>query len=639
MAASGAASGARSSGFNFDPVNALPWAVPLLLVTPFATFLLALSSVRTRRSASATAMLGTLVMLLLTLLVAWGLTKKSSYVATYQYINLSVAFSGPTNFQTFAIGLVMNVDHLTVVALLALEICVFTVLGWHQIMGRSEPGAARFHAAVTALLFAAAGMLVSRDLAELLGFWMVAGAITYLLLAHRWGVALPAMKARVALALPFLTDVCLLSGIAWLYSRYGTQDLSTLVPILHTNPGWTLRSLIVAAVLLFIGVGGRLALWPLSSWITQTAVTAPPAAWAIVQSVWAIAGIVVFYRLTPIFVATNQRTFQALLAACGVAAIAAAVLGLLGNEPRRAVALVGSAVVAVAAGVVVNGAYHYPSAVGIAGVAAVFALAPARAGAILAISTIASAMRTDDLVEMGDAWRRMRATSGALLTSALVIGLSASGALAIAVNTRSRLALALGEAVVLVAVGALRLYFGASFGPLRRRRAFDPARVREPQGALGWPYWLAVAGAAFLVASFITAWLNFLDGKKHPAPTPEALALWIGAPAVGFAACAIAAMLSRDGTLGASAFGGAWLTRGSDVLAAGVDRFLISPSTDIARRLGDWIPAGDGRVGRFATATGQLFFGAGRAPALPVALLLAIVLAVVFALLVPGVAR
>jgi NADH:ubiquinone oxidoreductase subunit 5 (subunit L)/multisubunit Na+/H+ antiporter MnhA subunit len=639
MAASGAASGARSSNFPPDPVNALPWAVPLLLVAPFATFLLALSSVRTRRSASATAMFGTLVMLLLTLLVAWGLTKKPSYVVTYQYINVSVAFSGPTNFQTFAIHLVLNVDHLTVIALLALEICVFATLGWHQVMGRPEPGAARFHGAVTALLFAGAGMLMSRDLAELLGFWMIAGALTYLLLAHRWGVQGPAMKARVALALPFLTDVCLLSGIGWLYARYGTQDLSTLAPILHTNPGWTLRSLIVGSVLLFIGVGGRLALWPLSSWITQTAVTAPPAAWAIVQSVWSIAGIVVLYRLTPIFVATNQRTFQALLAACAVAAAAAAVLGLLGNEPRRALALVGSAAVAVAAGVVINGAYHYPSAVGIAGVAAVFALAPARAGAILAISTIASAMRSDDLVEMGDAWRRMRASSGALLANALVIGLATSGALAVAVSTRSRVALALGEAVVLVAVGALRVYFGASFGELRRRRAFDPNRVREPQGALGWPYWLAVAGAGFLVASFVAAWLNFLDGKYHAAPTPEALALWIGAPVVGFVACTIAAMLSRDGMLGASAFGGAWLTRGSDLLYAGVDRFLVAPWTDIARRAGDWIPAGDGRLGRFATSTGQLLSGAGRAPALPVVLLLAIVLAVAFALVVPGLAR
>jgi uncharacterized membrane protein len=45
------------------------------------SFLLALSSIRTRRSASAMAMFGTVVTLLLTLLVAWGLTKKGSYSA------------------------------------------------------------------------------------------------------------------------------------------------------------------------------------------------------------------------------------------------------------------------------------------------------------------------------------------------------------------------------------------------------------------------------------------------------------------------------------------------------------------------------------------------------------------------------
>jgi NADH:ubiquinone oxidoreductase subunit 5 (subunit L)/multisubunit Na+/H+ antiporter MnhA subunit len=640
MAASGAASGTRpSGGFTFDPVSALGWAVPLLLIAPFATFLLALSSVRTRRSASATAMFGTLVTLLLTLLVAWGLSKKSPYVATYHYLNISVAFSGPTNFQTFAIDLALHVDHLTVAALLVVELCVFAVLGWHQIMGRSEPGAARFHALITVLLFAAVGILVSWDLAELFGFWMIGGALTYLLLAHRWGLQQPAAKARIALALPFLTDMCLLSGIGWLYARYGTQDLNALLPILHTNPGWTVRSLVVGSVLLFVGVGGRLALWPFSSWLTQTAVTAPPAAAAIAQSVWSVVGIVVLYRLTPIFVATNQRTLQTLLAACAVAAVVAAVLGLLGNEPRRAIVLVGSAVAAVAAAIVINGGYHGPAALGTAGVAAVFALAPARAGAMLAISTIANAMRTDDLVEMGDAWRRMRASSGALLAGVVVMGLSASAALANAVSTRSKLGLVLGEALLLVAVGGLRVYFSASFGPLRRRRAFDPDRVREPQGALGWPYWLAVGGVAFLVASFIPGWLGFLDGSKHPTPAAEALVLWVGVPVVGFAACAVAYVRGKDSALGASAFGGAWLARGTNVLFAAVDRFVVAPTTDIARRLGDWIPAGDGTLGRLATASGQLAIGAGRAPTVPLVVLLAIVLAVVFALIVPGVAR
>jgi hypothetical protein len=192
---------------------------------------------------------------------------------------------------------------------------------------------------------------------------------------------------------------------------------------------------------------------------------------------------------------------------------------------------------------------------------------------------------------------------------------------------------------VLVGVALLRVWFGASFGPLRRRRAFDPDRVREPQGALGWPYWLGLAGVVLLVASFSTAWLKLLDGATHPAPSIEEYALWLAAPIVGLGACALALFLSKDGALEASALGGTWVGRGTAYLYAGVDRFLVAPATDIARRVGDWVPAGDGRVGRFATATGQLAVSATRGPAVPVVVLLAIVLAVLFALLAPGIVR
>jgi len=610
------------------------------LIAPFASFLLALSSIRTRRSAAAMAMFGTVVTLLLTLLVAWGLTRRSTpFVATYQYINLSVGFNGPTNFQTFAIELVLHVDHLTVAALAVIEICMIAAIGWNQVMGRAEPGAARFHAVITALLFACSGILVSWDLAELFGFWAIAGAMTYLLLAHRWGVDEAATRARVALALPFLTDLCLLCGIAWLYARYGTQNLNTLLPILHTNPGWTVRSLVVASILLFIGVGGRLALWPLTSWITQTAVTAPPAASAIAQSAWSVVAIVVLYRLMPILAASNQQTIRAFISATLVAAIAAPLLGLIGNEPRRAIALAGSGAVAIAATVVLNGLQVTYSTFAVAGVAAALAIAPARAAAVLAAASIASAMRTDNLAEMGDAWRRMRATSGALVGSAVVMGLAAAGALAFGVPTRSYLGFALGDAVLLIAIGGLRIFLTASFGPLRRRRAFEPDRVRETPGALGWPYWLVAAGAALLIASGITGWLNFLDGQKHPSPSAGAILLWVVVPIVGFGACTLAYVFNKEGALAASATGGLWIGRIISAALGVIDRFLIGPTTGIAARFGDWIPAGDGAIGRFTTTSGRIALAASRAPAVPLVIVLAVVLALVFALVAPGVAR
>jgi len=622
-------------------VTALPWAVPLILLAPLVSLLLAVSSIRTRRSAGNMAMFGAFVSLLATLLVTWALTKKNGpYLATYQYINLAVVYLGPVNFQNFTMSLTLRADHLTVAALVVIELCVIAAAGWHQVMGRSEPGAARFYALISAFLFASAGVLVSVDLAELLAFWGLAGAVTYLLLAHRWGLDEAARRARVALALPFLTDLSLLCGVAWLYSRYGTQNLTNLLPILHTNPGWTVRSLVVASVLLFIGVAGRTALWPFHYWVTKIAVTAPPAASAITQAVWSVVGIVVLYRLMPIFVASNQQTLRACISFTLVAALAAPLLGLLGNEPKRAIALAGSGAVAIAAALVVDGFQVRGSTYAIAGVAAALAIAPARAAGVLAAASIANATRTDDLAEMGDAWRRMRASSGALLGSALVMGLAVSGALAFAVPSRSFLGFALGDAVLVIAIVGLRIFLATSFGPLRRRRAFEPDRVREaPRSAVGWPYWLVVAGALLLVASLVRGWLDFLDGQKHSVPGAGSFVLWAAIAVVGFAAVSFVYLRNKDGALAASSTGGAWLARITVTGAALVDRFFVAPTTDLARRMGNWIPAGDAALGRAAEVTGQFVFASGRLPAVPLVTLLAVVLALVIALLAPGVWR
>jgi NADH:ubiquinone oxidoreductase subunit 5 (subunit L)/multisubunit Na+/H+ antiporter MnhA subunit len=483
-------------------------------------------------------------------------------------------------------------------------------------------------------------VLVSLDLAELLAFWGLASGITYLLLGHRWGLDEAARRARVALALPFLTDLSLLCGVAWLYSRYGAQNLQSLVPNLHNNPGWTVRSLVVASILLLIGVAGRLALWPFQSWITRTAVSAPPAASAITQVIWSVLAIVVLYRFMPIVAASNQQTIQACMYACAGSAVVSSLLGLLGNEPRRVIALLGSSVAAVGAAIVIHGFEDPRFTFGIAGVACVLAAAPVRASAVLAINAIAGAMRTDDMAEMGDALRRMRRSSIALLASVLVLGLSAAGALAYAVSSRSWLGVALGEAVFVISIGGLRVFYGASIGPLRRRRAFEPDRVREaPRSALGWPFWLVIAGAVLLGASLVRNWLDFLDGQKHSVPAVGSFALWLAVVVVGFAAVSLVYTRSKDGALAVSSAAGSLVDRVSASVAALVDRFFVAPTTDIARRVGDWIPAGDGALGRAADVTGQVAMATGRLPAIPLALVLTVVLAVLLALVAPGVWR
>ena len=641
-AASSAATHARTStpGFHFDPASTLGWAVPLILLSPIAAFIIAVSSVRTRRASANTAMMGALISLAATLLVGWGLARRSSaFIASYVYITQNVAFSGPVNFQNFEIDIVLRVDHLTIVGLALVEICVIVVLAWNRIMGRNEPGPARLPSVVSLFLFGCVGTLISNDLVELLTFWMLTGGATYLLLSHRWGHDDAALSGRIALALPFLTDLFLLCGVAVLYSAYGLNNLPNLINSLHA-PGSTVRQVVVASVLLFVGVAGRLALWPLHSWVTRTATTAPPAASAIVQAVWPVLAVTVLYRLLPIFVASNAQTLRWMIIACGVSAVVASLASLVRMEPRRALAVVGSGVAAVGVAILIHGFQYRGLTFAVAGVAVVFAAAPARAAAMLAATAITSAMRTEDMREMGEALTRMRASALVLLGSSVAFALSAVGALAIAVDSRSRFGVVMGEALFLVGVASLRVFMSLGTGPLRRRRAFDPDRVRDAQApALGWPYWLVVLAIGLGVASLVTGWLGFLDGKTHHAAGAAAYGLWFVVAAAGLGVAAVCYARSKDGSLRASA----WLANFTDLAvtrgAAFIERFVVEPSGRIVDRTGSWLRLGDGALGRATLFSGRLAATAVRAPALPILIVMAVLLALLVALLSPGVLR
>jgi NADH:ubiquinone oxidoreductase subunit 5 (subunit L)/multisubunit Na+/H+ antiporter MnhA subunit len=612
-----------------------------MVLVPLVAFVLAATSVRTRRSAANMAMLGAVVTFALTLLVAWGLTRRSTpFSTTYPYLNVPVAFTGPVNFQGFGIDIILQVDRLTSVALLVIEICVIGGIAWHRVMGRAEPGGARFYALVSVLLFAAVATLVSYDLAELFAFWGLAGAATYLLLAHRWGSMESSNSARIALVLPFAFDLSLLSGVAVLYSHYGVNNIANLVPILHSTPGVGVKSMVAAAVLLFVGVTGRLALWPLSVWLTRTATTAPPVASALAQSVWSVVAIVILYRFMPIIAASNFTTLRDLVYASAVAAIVAPLLTLFGNEPRRAMVLAGSGVAAVGVALVVHAYETNITTYAVVGVACVFAAAPARAAATLAVSAIAAAMRTDDLAEMGDGWRRMRATTTALMLSGLVIALSAALATALAVSSSSRFGLALGEAVLLVSIAAIRVPFTIAIGPLRRRRSFEPDRVREGAGAsLTWPYWLGLAGAALTIASLFPGWVGFLDGLKHAAAPGRGLALWAAVVVVGLVVTAVAYGLDKDGAHRVSALLGRGLDRGLEGSTAVYSRFITEPVGAITMFVHDWVMQSDGELAQAAAASGRLALAAARAPAVPLLVALAAALTIAVAVLSPGLFR
>jgi hypothetical protein len=274
------------------------------------------------------------------------------------------------------------------------------------------------------------------------------------------------------------------------------------------------------------------------------------------------------------------------------------------------------------------------------GIACVLAAAPARAAATMATSSLAAAMRTDDMAEMGGGLRRMPGSTIAVLASVLAIAASAALATSYAAGTRTRFALVIGEAVLLVTIAGMRVFLAAGTGPLRRRRAFEPDRVREaPTEALAWPYSLALVGVVITIATLFPTWIHYLDSQGHKAGSAEAVVVWVAVAAIGVGFTYIAYAFDKDGALRASAAFGqllGWIVYGA---LAALYRFVYAPVAAISGRVSEWISQGDGELARASAASGRLALWAARMPAVPLLIAAAAVFAIAVGLVSPGLFR
>lgn len=626
------ATAARRGGF--DPASTLPWVVPLILAAPLVGYVMLLGSVRSRRGAANVGMATLVVMLLATLLVGWARFRQASpHKVAYQWINIPVAFAGDQRFQGFGIDLVIRLDHVALAALTTVLIVIIACLLWHRVAGRGEQGPVRYHVNTLLLALGAAGVLVSGDLAELLAFWLLTGVATYLLLGHRWGTEGAGQRGRVALAIPFLGDIALLCGVSILYSRFGTLTLDNLLPTLGTTPGVGLKSLTAAAVLIFAAVAIRAGVWPFTAWQTAT-VDAPASAVAAVAGVWPVLAGSLLLRVLPLMGAAGAQAPRIAGYTLGVAAVVAPLLGLVGVELRRSTLLASAGAVALTLlGLL------YPASVSVA-FAGLLAVAAARAGAVLAVTSAAGAMRTVDLRATGGGWKRMPATSAALLVSAAVVS---AGGLGSALLRESGPAwIAFGAGLALVALSMFRTYFAVAHGPLRRRRAFEPERVREVPTAVVLSAQLCGAlGVVALVLGFLTGWVGFLGARGQAVAVMGTNVLWLIVPIVGVAAAGLAFWSRKDDGLRISALLGDFLGTLWDQAGGLYRRFFARPGQQIVHGVEDvGLPAAESGVGHALTGAGGLAGSAERGlPWLPAMLGLAVVLAAAFALMAQGLAR
>jgi len=603
----------------------------MILLAPLLVFALIALSVRSRRATSNLALFAAFLSLAGVVLAGWaGLKKTTPFGGSYEWLNVATAFSGPAQFQNYIADIGIRVSHLTTLLMICALAISFAVIIWSRAGARGEPSPTRYFALLSLLLSSAIGVIVSTDLSELYVFWGVGAVATYLLLSNTWSDEASTRSARLSLAVPALTDVALLAGVALLYSRYGQLNIDLLIPQLNSTPGAGPKALAVACVLLFAGAAGRLGLFPFHSWLTGASPT-PTGALAAAQGFWTLMAAGLLFKVMPLFVAANSVPLRVVAVTAAVSAVVVPLLGLAGLDARRAVTAAGIGVSALAVL-----AFARPGAVAPAALL-LAATGLARTAATLATGSLAAGMRTSLVSEMGEGFRRMRLSVLALALAGIGlvggVGQVAGGSL------RWWWALAYGLGIALAIFGLFRIYFLAGHALLPRRRGFDPNRVRPAPAAMSYPpLFLALLAIVLSIGFFSGRWLGYADRLVHHRTSLPVAVAWLAVPLAGLLLAALLFVLARPfGNRLTAAAANLW-QRGYGLGRSGLGLVVVKAPqrlTELAED--DGLAAGESRLARLLADAGHSFHRP--LPLLPVLIGLAVLVAVVAGLVAPGVLR
>jgi len=315
------------------------------------------------------------------------------------------------------LGIELAVDRLSAAFVVLVAVAGLWGLAYTRRGGpRSAPGASLY----LLLLAGLTGICVVRDVFTLYVFLEIAGLAAYALVALGDGRDAAPAALRYLLVGTVGASLYLL-GVGYLYVATGALNMGVLADRLATV-GYDDRLVLAAFVLVAVGLGVKIALFPVHTWKPDAYQAAPPGITAVlaalVSTVAAYALVrVVLAAFTGAFLAANPRLVAGLRAAAVLSIVAGALLALPQRRVRRllaysSVSQFGIAVAGLALGTrlgVLGGVVH------------LLGHAVMKAGAFAAAGTIEAGYDARTVDEFADAAAHQPVASAALAT--LVLGL------------------------------------------------------------------------------------------------------------------------------------------------------------------------------------------------------------------------
>jgi NADH-quinone oxidoreductase subunit L len=481
----------------------------LALLLPLIALLIILAfTIDSRRISAALSVLFTLgSVVCAVLVVAIEIAHPQHLERTATFLQFFTGQSGAANEFTLQWGVVA--DPLAAVMLLTITLVSLLVQVFALGFVRRDDGVVRFFGVLLFSTFAVMGVALSTSYFEMLVFFGLVTASTYLMIGHWWQRQDATGSAVLAFIISAIGDVVLLLGIAYIYFRFTELNFQTLAGQ-YTGGKVSANGLFVMSILVFIAAAAKSAQFPLHVWLPGSANAPAPAAALIHSAGAAVCGVYLVARTYALFHASPRAL--AMLAIVGaLSALLGGLWALFQENLKRAIAYATMSelgLMMLALGISAYGA----------GVFELFTHAWPKALLFLGAGVVIRELRTERLDEMGGLWRRMRYTGWVMLIAALAAAgippfstfWSKDAILSRALALNSPLAVVVISAVTFLgALVAFRIFALVFLGETARRRRFDPERIRETGGRPAFA--MAVLAIPCLVAG-----LRGFRGRTDP---------------------------------------------------------------------------------------------------------------------------
>ncbi len=339
------------TGFSAETLT-LP-TVALATLLPFAAFVVILLFTRSRPRLSAAVAVGvssvSLAGTLVLLTLHWNMEKPVQHTARW-------LVSG-----TIEIGMGYLLDPVSLLMLAVVAAVSFLIQVYSLGYMAGDPGFSRYFAFMSLFVWAMFNLVVSPTMFQLYIFWELVGLSSYLLIGFWYEKLMASQAGKKAFVMTRLGDAAMFLGILLVLLHLGNLDILEMDSP-KAAASMSPELLTLSALLIFGGIVGKSAQFPLLTWLPDAMQGPTPVSALLHSSTMVAAGIYLYERLYPFFL--FSRTAMTVGLAVGtVSMLLASTMAMVNRDIKQiwaysTISQLGFMLMGLDAGSLFSGAFH-----------------------------------------------------------------------------------------------------------------------------------------------------------------------------------------------------------------------------------------------------------------------------------------